>query len=295
MRENARRPSAHFRALAGLLVAALAVPPPAAGVDLRPKTLEAFERYARLVEERVNREVAGAGPFLWSDTLAEPRKQQVATLLRRGEVAIERLQVLEGDKPFKAPDGLIHHWVAVVFIPGATLEQTLAVVQNYDRHKDFYKPDVMRSRTLERHGDDFRIYLRFHKKKVITVVLDTEHAVHYRRVSPARVESRSRTTRVLEVVDHDKPSEQHKPEGRDSGFLWRIYTWWRFEERDGGTYVQCESVSLTRAIPTGLGWLIGPFVNDVPKESLVFTLEKTRSALRGAPADDDTRKTSSPD
>ena len=49
--------------------------------------------------------------------------------------------------------------------------------------------------------------------------------------------------------------------------------------RDGGVYVQSEVVSLTRDIPTGLGWLIGPFVNSIPKESLTFTMEATRRAV----------------
>jgi hypothetical protein len=45
-------------------------------------------------------------------------------------------------------------------------------------------------------------------------------------------------------------------------------------------YMQIESVTLTRAIPTGLGWAIGPFVNSVPRESLEFTLRKTSDAIR---------------
>jgi hypothetical protein len=44
--------------------------------------------------------------------------------------------------------------------------------------------------------------------------------------------------------------------------------------------MQIESISLTRDIPAGLGWLIGPFVQSVPRESLEFTLNATRNALR---------------
>jgi hypothetical protein len=61
--------------------------------------------------------------------------------------------------------------------------------------------------------------------------------------------------------------------------MWGMETWWRMEERDGGVYVQSEVVSLTRDIPTGLGWMIGPFVNSIPQESLAFTLEATRKAV----------------
>jgi len=44
-------------------------------------------------------------------------------------------------------------------------------------------------------------------------------------------------------------------------------------------YVQSEAASLTRDIPTGLGWLVSPFVTGIPKETLVFTLEATRRAV----------------
>jgi hypothetical protein len=36
---------------------------------------------------------------------------------------------------------------------------------------------------------------------------------------------------------------------------------------------------LTRGIPTGFGWIVGPFVTSIPKESLTFTLETTRKQL----------------
>jgi hypothetical protein len=62
--------------------------------------------------------------------------------------------------------------------------------------------------------------------------------------------------------------------------LWRLNTYWRLLERDGGTYLQCESISLSRGIPTGLGWLVGPFVTSIPRESLAFTLETTANRLR---------------
>jgi hypothetical protein len=103
--------------------------------------------------------------------------------------------------------------------------------------------------------------------------------VHYQRLDATRVASRSVSTRVQEVHDAGSPDEKVLPEGEGGGFMWRINSYWRFMERDGGTYVQCESVSLTRDIPTGLGWLIGPFVESIPRESLRFTLEATRNRL----------------
>jgi hypothetical protein len=169
--------------------------------------------------------------------------------------------------------------LGTIFIPGVTLEQTLAVVQDYNRHKQLYKPEVVDSRILSRNQNDFRILLRLLKKKVITVVLDTEHDVHYQPVDRTRWRSSSKTTKIAEVENPGKPNERAKPPGTGHGFLWRLNTYWRFEERDGGTWVECEAISLTRDVPTGLGWLIEPIIRDLPKESLENTLKHTRAAL----------------
>jgi hypothetical protein len=93
--------------------------------------------------------------------------------------------------------------------------------------------------------------MRLLKKKVITVVLDTEHDVHYFQVGPRKWRSISRTTRVSEVKSPGKPDEHTLAPGTGEGFLWKLTTFWRFEERDGGTWVECEAVSLTREVPAG--------------------------------------------
>ena len=165
------------------------------------------------------------------------------------------------------------------FIPGATLAQTLAQVQNYDRHKDIYKPEVIDSRLISHSGNDYKIYLRLLKKKVITVVLNTEHSVRYFPISPTRARSYSYTTRISEVENAGKADEREQPPGTGHGFLWRLDSFWRFEERDGGVYIECQAVSLTRDVPAGLGWLIEPIIRNLPRESLASTLKATRSVL----------------
>lgn len=270
---------------AGLLAAATPAAANPGPVQLKPKTLEAFERYARLTEARNDDELRRGTPFLWVDSLPEPRRRAADAELRQGQVVIERLETQQDGQPIQCPNGLIHHWVGVIFIPGASLEQTLRLVEDYDHHSTYYKPDVMRSKILEHHGNDFKVYLRFYRKKFITAVLDTEHEIHYFPIDATHAYSRSYSTRVAEVENHDKPNEREKPIGDDGGYLWRINTYWRFLERDGGTYVQCESVSLTRDIPKGLGWLLGPLVTSIPRESLTFSLSATRAALVHRPAD----------
>ena len=81
--------------------------------------------------------------------------------------------------------------------------------------------------------------------------------MQYFPVDATHCRSRSVSTRIAEVEDAGLPNEREKPVGHDGGFLWRIDSYWRFEEQDGGAYVEAESISLTRDIPTGLGWCSG--------------------------------------
>jgi hypothetical protein len=254
--------------------------PEVLSADLKPKTLEAFSRYVRLREAAIQKELARPGEFLYVEGLPAPRRAQILASLKRGEIFMERLHVQDGTgHEIQAPGGIIHHWIGAVYIPGANLHQTLQLVQDYDHHHDIYKPEVVRSRLLTRDGNDFKIYYRLRKHKVITITLNTEHDVRYFPDDPAHCHSRSIATRIAEVTNADTPNEHEKPIGHDGGFLWRMNSYWRFEEGDGGVYVECESISLTRDIPTGLGWLIRPFITDIPKESLQMSLGSTRATL----------------
>lgn len=252
-----------------------------APVNLKPATIQAFDHYVRLTEERNNSELSRGTNLFWIDSLQPKERDEAYALLKRGQVKMRKLETRDRGKPISCPGGLIHHWAGVIFIPGAKLDDVLAILQDYDHQAQYYAPDVERSKIESRHDDHFRVFLRFRRHKVITVVLDTEHEVQYFHDSQTLVHSRSSATRISEVENAGKPDEREKPPGQDDGFLWRMETWWRMQQRDGGVYVQSEVVSLTRDIPTGLGWLIGPFVTGIPKETLTFTLEATRKAVEG--------------
>lgn len=282
MTKHAQRIEKDARKLLALsLCGFLSAAPPAHGAELKQTTLEAFGRYVRASEGGENIALATGKPFLWVERLPEPQRAEALAKLHRGEVVIEKLEILDGGKHIEIPDGLIHHWIGTVFIPGATLRQTLALEEDYDRHQDEFRPEVIRSKIEQHSGDDFLVYLRLRKHKVLTVILDTEHRVYYDLLSPVRATSRSWTTRIQQVDDAGKPDEHLRPVGEDDGFLWRMNNYWRFEERDGGTYVECQSISLTRDIPAVVAWLVRPFVMSVPRESLDFILSSTRRLLLG--------------
>jgi hypothetical protein len=251
----------------------------ASAAELQPRTAAAFERYVSVSEARMAGEVDDPSRFVWIDTLPAARRRTALEALRRGELLIERLTTEDAGQPLEAPGGLIHHWLGVVFVPEATVDQALALLQDYDQHAKIYAPAIARSKVLERNDGTFRVYLRFFMKKVIAVVLNSEHEARFTRPAPHLAYSRIVSTRIAEVDDPDSPGEREKPVGQDGGFMWRLNTYWRFMERDGGVYVQCESISLSRGIPTGFGWLVGPFVTSIPRESLGFTLETTRRVM----------------
>jgi hypothetical protein len=260
-----------------------AAPSPAGAAELRPEATRGFDQYVRLTESRMQGELAPSGVFLWVDGLPEPRRSEIYARLLRGEVISARLQTADPSGQSSTPGALIHHWVGTVFIPGVSLAQVLTVVQDYNHHAQYYKPEVAQSRMVEHTGEDFKVQYRLRKKKIITIILDTDYDVHRHSLDAARAYSNSLSTRIAQVENAGQPDEHELPPGKDGGYLWRLNSYWRYFDTGSGVYVQCEAVSLTRDIPAGLNWLVGSFVEGVPKESLEFTLHSTSSAvLRGA-------------
>ena len=240
-------------------------------VHLKPRTLDAFDTYIHHAEMEMDQTLRGRGPFLWSEVKAERGEE-----IRRGQILA---QFWSGRRPVKVPDGLIHDWIAAVLVPESTIEEIFAVIQDYDNHKNIYQPEVIDSRLISRDHNDFEIFLRLLKKKIITVVLDTTHQVHYRRVSRTHWVCRSYTTRIAEVENAGSRDERVLQPDTGHGFLWRLYSYWQFQEHKAGVVVECRAISLTRDVPFGLGWAIEPIIQKLPRESLINTLEATRQTL----------------
>ena len=248
------------------------MPKTANKVRLSSATIKSFEAYVREAEKEMSETQRGRGVFLWSD-----RDPEIAREVRGGQIVA---QFWAGHRPVKVPHGLIHDWIGAGWAPGATMKATLALIQNYDNHFNIYQPEVIASKLISRRGNDFEIYMRLLKKKIMTVVLDTDHDVHYENIGRKRWTCTSYTTRIAEVENAGSANEIILPPDTGFGFLWRLYSYWRFEERDDGVYLECRAISLSRDVPLGLGWIIEPIIQKLPKESLIHTLECTRQALR---------------
>lgn len=259
----------------------------AVAAKLQEATLAAWETYEKLTEARIERELASEKGFLVRNFLDEREQAQIRDTIR-SSVYVKRMTTPneEGGK-IDVPDGLIHHWYGTVLVPGATLDQVLAWVQDYERHEEYFD-EVEDSRLDSQSGDTFDIFLRLRRKKVISVYYNTEHEVIYRRHGSDRASSRSKATRIAEIDNAGTDREKEKPVGEDRGFLWRLDSYWRFAQQADGVVVECESISLSRTIPVAFRWVVRPFINSVPRESLEATLlplrkaflDGTRSSLR---------------
>jgi hypothetical protein len=231
------------------------------------QTVRAFDAYVRVTESRLDALLQATDSYLWADTPAR------RTRLRQEGVICEPRNG-KGDR--RVSGGLIHHWVGAAFIPGATAEQVLTLLQDYDHHKNTYKPEVIDSKILDRQGNNFNVRLRLLKRKIVTVVLDTDYLIHYRPLSGHDWQSRSYSTRIVEIADAGGPREHQQPAAQDHGYLWRLNSYWLLRERDGGVYLECEAVSLSRGVPAALAWLIDPIIRSLPKDALANTLRATR-------------------
>jgi len=244
-----------------------------------PETTKSFSTYIEVAEARNNEELLARRNFLWPDTLPERERESTYRLLKRQQTIIRHSASCPSRDCNNIRGGLIHDWTAITFVPGVTLQQTLSALQDYDRDSDYYRPTVLRSKLLSREGNSFRVFLRLKETHVFTVVLDTEYEIQYLVIDSTHAASVSHSTRITEIENAGIPQERATAPKDNHGFLWRLNSYWRFHQADGGVYIQCNAISLTRDVPSGLGRLVAPFIENVPRESLDFTLVATREAL----------------
>ncbi len=221
-------------------------------VHLPPGTNTAFDKYVGKAESQMGKPLTAAKPG--------------------GEVDLTAV----GGSPISVDGGMIHDWAGGVLVKGATVEKALAMFHNYADYKSIFAPDVLDSKVLAHNGNRWTTSLRISRKNVFTVTFDTQYAVDYRPLDGGRWEIDARSTKISELDDDNKPLA----DGASQGFLWRLNSYWLIEPRPGGVYLECRAISLSREIPTGLGWIVKPMIANVPRDSLRATVEEARNGLR---------------
>jgi hypothetical protein len=233
--------------------------------------IAAFNAYVRFVESRLAERHRSPDAFL---------APADSDRLRRGELVIEQIRPAGGPT---LPGAMLHHWRGTAFAPGATAADFDRLMRDFGAYPQHFSPQVLEARVVAQQGNHLQAVMRVRQKHLITVVMDTAYDITFGRLDAKHGFSISRSTRVSEIDEPGTAKERALNASEEHGFLWRLNTYWSYEERDGGLYMQVESVSLTRSIPTGLGWVVGPFVESVPRDSLEFTLRATCDALRKPP------------
>jgi hypothetical protein len=249
---------------------------PVRGAELQKKTLTAWDEYVRLTEERITKELNSSAGFLAQDFQAVPKAQMERDAALSGQILVEKMKTLNPrGRKIKVPAGSLHHWRGSVFIPDVDLETVLAQVR-YPAQQEDLQEDVLESRILEESGDSLRIYLKLVRSKIVTVTYNTEHAIEYQRHGEGLASSRSIATKIAELEDAGTTSEREKPEGKDHGFLWKLNSYWRYQQVDGGVLVECESLTLSRGVPVILAPFVKPIITGVARESMQRTLSSMR-------------------
>jgi hypothetical protein len=271
-----RHPNSEFRKLSiasGLSIAlAFAFAAKCLAAEPTPAAVTAFNSYVDAVETRLGQQHRSRDGFLAPLSSAaqdEPR-------LRRGEVIVEQLSP---STSAGLPGAMLHHWRGTAFIPGASAADFERLMRDFNSYPQRFSPQVLRAQVLTRQGDHVEAEMRVRQRHVVTVVMDTAYDITFGRLDAQHGYSFSRSTRISEIDQPGTSNERALDASLEHGFLWRLNTYWSYEERDGGLAMQIETVSLTRSIPTGLGWAVGPFVESVPRESLEFTMRAVSDAL----------------
>jgi hypothetical protein len=244
---------------------------------LTNETKEGWARYTQATERRLERESNNPTTFPATDF----------EQLKQGRLQIRQITTPDTGQAVEVKNGTIHHWYGATFVPAINIDGLFSWVQEYDRYSERFKKEIEQSQLRSRTGDTFNIRLGLTKSKFTkTVHYDTEHTVVYRRNGVGRASSRSVSTKIIQLKKYGTPDVQRLPEGDDEGFLWRLNSYWRFTEREGGVIVECESVGLSRSLGSFLGFLdffsfgkISAIAADVARESMEQTLTSLRDGV----------------
>jgi len=229
-------------------------------------TLSAFTQCATVVESRIRSDYSTTN-FL-RVLPDESRRARV----RRGAVLVKSAQGLGVRPNIAIPNGQVQHWVGAAFLQDATIDSVLPRLRNYNNRSRYMMPEIIESRLKDRQGDVFQVYLRLVEKAILSGVFDLDLRVVYRNEGPGRLAIESRSIHVAAVTDASAPIGSA---ARDPGLLWALNHYWRILQMDGGLYVECEALVLSRPTPFMLGWIADPMIARAARASLIRTVHAT--------------------
>ena len=252
-------------------VALLSAPTPSMATDLKEQTLTAWDGYIGSACLRADVRAKQA-PFLRISEVPERRLR-----VHAGETLVWR-EI--GDHPATVPHGLVHHWMGAVFIPRATIADVLGVTRDYDRYPEIYKPAVIEANKIGTAENDDRFSMLLMQKVLfVTAAVKGEYETRYVQMDAKRWYSISQSTRLQAIESFGQPDMRVLPPDQGPGYVWRLYTFTKFEQSDGGVYIEVEALGLSRNVPTLVRWLVDPIVEHLPRNSVYATLEETRDAV----------------
>lgn len=265
----------HFRKMSVVwgLVLFLSAPCLSSG-QATPAAISSFSAYSKAVESRLAQQHRSPNTFL-VPAASDPESAQMR--LRPGELIIEKLTPATGANFSGA---LLHHWRGTAFALGAKATDFERLMRDFNSYPQHFSPQVLQARVVTQDGDRMQAWMRVRQRHVITVVLDTTYDITFGQLDVRHGYCISRSQRIAEIDGAGTGAERTLNPDEEHGFLWRLNTYWSYEERHDGLYLQIEAVSLTRSIPRGLGWAVRPYVESIPRESLEFTLRSACNALR---------------
>jgi hypothetical protein len=246
--------------------------------ELKQETLKSWDDYIKDANAQLDHRVGGSGSFLWVDEDPDRGKK-----VRAGKIIVSPAGP---HIPASVPSGLIHDWIGAAYFPDTKLQDLLTVIRGYDRYQEYYKPSVAESKLLPSDGDNDRFSMRLvNKEAVAMTALDSEYAARYQKLDENRWYGIAYTTKIQEIRHYGHPSEEKLPPDQGTGYIWRLYSIARFEQRDGGVYVEMEAFALSRDVPTAVRWMADPIIRKVSKNALQTSLKQMREAVHGTTAD----------
>ncbi len=246
--------------------------------ELKPATNTAFEHYIAVTEDRIAAEDRKQH-FLLIDALPADARQKAYADLQQGKLYIEQTHAKDDGRAVAIPDGLTHDWIGIVFIPGANLVETLSLLQDADHYQDIFQPAVRRSHLISWGENELKLSEQFYHKTIVTIAVNTDFDAHYKFLDSNHLVCWAHSTRTAEVDHVGQADERELAPGDGHGYLWRMNTYWHIEQKDGGVYLQVETVALTRTVPVALEWVVAPLVKSIPRGTMAGFLNTTRTTI----------------